>query len=560
MACSAISQLTDVQQSVVNFFSDLNPETDPKTEQLNINEVLGYSAGKIESSHKFIQRLFPIDTESVRNLDAPVLNGADCLILRNNKSVLKGLDAGFERMLKFYGLKWQKDKVVVDVAQQPMQDLRKMSHHDARLTRMIRSLALFGKHVEAKALYDYLMVAVGSSRPLETLDCWRNALNKPIKIPYPNPQPGYETYLFPNKILSEELNGLHPDSGNGQFINNFGDRKKEVFKKQAAAYKTGRPMSCPELPLKASFASNDAIKAYRNKDFLNSTLGVVATCNIETTSELYFEHNASTSKPHSDPSDRYDIHVDFANSAFGGGWRRDKCNAQEEIMFIQNAGLGRIAHHPWLDSNTLAYAISKKNPKYGEAYRTRQEDGTPSPIVIENCELLDEMRKTKDQKDGPRKKASEPKMTNWLAIAACDFREIIVGYRLGQAEIKQRWKNASQADRKAAFIDLFTTAHAGFAMAREIAQKPLQIHSGRLGCGVFMNSWAISAAAQLLAANVIGAKSIKFYHIEDPAEIQVIEKIKIIIADCLEKSGPDRRVGSVFEQVADAIATDANLY
>ncbi len=207
----------------------------------------------------------------------------------------------------------------------------------------------------------------------------------------------------------------------------------------------------------------------------------------------------------------------------------------------------------------------------GIAYPTRLDKGVPSPIVIEGCERVAHL-------DAYGGKAAQlgativeppifsavipPKRSNWLAIAARSYHDMPVLRNKRGEECDNAWMNrVPEGDRITAFNDLFRTAHAGFSMAKKLAgDRPLILHTGQLGCGVFKNSQTLSIAAQLLAAKVVGVDILHFY---DTKLIDTkFRRVQKIVSDCTQESERNKKtvqqlVTNVLEKLFAATNTVA---
>ncbi|MDB5727811.1 MAG: hypothetical protein JWQ00_1016 [Noviherbaspirillum sp.] len=148
----------------------------------SLASVLRWSDDALEFHHDFIQWLFPLEQASRFNPDAPVLAPRDFAELGKDPRVLDGLRAAFSRMLGFYGLAWDGTKVVKAEnwrARSPNWALTP-THNDLRITRILRSLALFGLHEEAAAFLAFLETLLGqkpsSSHRSAALPHWQKAV------------------------------------------------------------------------------------------------------------------------------------------------------------------------------------------------------------------------------------------------------------------------------------------------------------------------------------------------------------------------------------------------
>jgi hypothetical protein len=124
----------------------------------SLDSILSWPDDELEAQHDFIQWLFPLDHASQFNPDAPVLTRNDFAELGRDSKVRAGLRNGFARMLNFYGLERQNMEVVKSINW----DARSKNwawvptHNDLRVTRILRSMTLFGLHAEATAFARFL--------------------------------------------------------------------------------------------------------------------------------------------------------------------------------------------------------------------------------------------------------------------------------------------------------------------------------------------------------------------------------------------------------------------
>jgi hypothetical protein len=169
----------DNKAAVRDFLSGSGTDSRGRT----LADVLAYSDDELELQHDFIQWLFPLDQASRFNPDAPVLAQHEFAELGRNPEVVAGLRQGLARMLAFYGLGWNADSVAKS-AGWPLRSrnwAHQPTHNDLRITRILRSLALFGLQPEAAAFLGFLesMLDARPQRPGRdiTLRHWRSALS-----------------------------------------------------------------------------------------------------------------------------------------------------------------------------------------------------------------------------------------------------------------------------------------------------------------------------------------------------------------------------------------------
>lgn len=88
---------------IVRFYDPDVKARDPLNRTLQ--EILSWSDSKLESSHNYIQMLFPLPEGSIFNNEAPLVNLDVMQAFRARSELRQQLRISFERMLKFYGFK-----------------------------------------------------------------------------------------------------------------------------------------------------------------------------------------------------------------------------------------------------------------------------------------------------------------------------------------------------------------------------------------------------------------------------------------------------------------------
>lgn len=150
-------------------------------------EILAWDDVALEGVHDFIQWLFPLAERSGANPGAPVPTRDDFARMARDARVLAGVDAALARMLAFYGLRQQaadaaRTPAIVRAANWPERSadwLPVATHNDLRITRMLKSLRLFGRHAQARALLHFLEPAAQAMPQRATaLRYWRDALRE----------------------------------------------------------------------------------------------------------------------------------------------------------------------------------------------------------------------------------------------------------------------------------------------------------------------------------------------------------------------------------------------
>ncbi|MBR3043990.1 MAG: hypothetical protein IKQ91_01750 [Oscillospiraceae bacterium] len=109
-------------------------------------QILSMSNFKLETTHNYIQWLFPIDTPS-GYADSIVLNDEMISSFRTDKEVVDNLRRAFDRMMRFYGFgRNERGQLVITASRIRMRMtwLNRGNHNFLRLTRILRSLHLLG--------------------------------------------------------------------------------------------------------------------------------------------------------------------------------------------------------------------------------------------------------------------------------------------------------------------------------------------------------------------------------------------------------------------------------
>jgi len=128
-----------------------------------IDEVLSWDAALLERRHDYIQWLFPLQTASAYNPDAPLLDTPTIVEFRGDPELRKKLVKAFRTMLAFYGFACDdKDRSEPTVTTSPAFEqvsrswLKAGNHNLLRITRILASLRVLGLGQYANALFDCL--------------------------------------------------------------------------------------------------------------------------------------------------------------------------------------------------------------------------------------------------------------------------------------------------------------------------------------------------------------------------------------------------------------------
>src|SRR5262245_50374790 len=127
-----------------------------------ISEIRSFSHDDLESTHDFIQWLFPIRTRSRVNPDAPILDEATIHAFLTDERLRAELLASFRVMLDFYGFRLDAPPglpIVVRSGVSKEQRRRWLSPHNhnfLRITRILSCLSTLGLPAYAQAFFTAL--------------------------------------------------------------------------------------------------------------------------------------------------------------------------------------------------------------------------------------------------------------------------------------------------------------------------------------------------------------------------------------------------------------------
>lgn len=155
-----------------------------------LEAILSWDDGRLESTHDYIQWVFPTDVPSAVNPTAPLVTGQTVQAFASSPELRGRLRQALDRMLSFYGLARSGSDggavaIFVDdsrFASRAANWLHPMNHNHLRLTRILQCLWILGLRVEAKALQRCLLtdIAEGPGRnriTRDTREFWSGALD-----------------------------------------------------------------------------------------------------------------------------------------------------------------------------------------------------------------------------------------------------------------------------------------------------------------------------------------------------------------------------------------------
>ncbi|KAK3110145.1 hypothetical protein LTR53_015872 [Teratosphaeriaceae sp. CCFEE 6253] len=159
-------------------------------------DILHWPDAQLESTHDYIQWLFPVPEASGASWSAPVLTAKVRDSFRENADLQANMVRACERMMAFWGFELDDDPRSAGEHrfrphshfQRAASDswLQKFDHNHLRITRVIRSLRILGRADLAQSM----MLAIfqeerraGNPVGKRTLTIWHAALDRPTRYP-----------------------------------------------------------------------------------------------------------------------------------------------------------------------------------------------------------------------------------------------------------------------------------------------------------------------------------------------------------------------------------------
>ncbi len=146
---------------LINFLKGTGPDGHGRYH----SDILKFSDDELESTHDYIQWLFPLREPSEAVPESPFLERESVIeMLRQDEAVQESLVTALVRMHQFYEDNdfW----------------LRQGDHNHLRITRILKSIALLNTKENAQDFYDFILRRVESAKPVtdESLEYWRKSL------------------------------------------------------------------------------------------------------------------------------------------------------------------------------------------------------------------------------------------------------------------------------------------------------------------------------------------------------------------------------------------------
>lgn len=155
----------------------------------SISEVWQFDHALLESTHAYIQWLFPLATASKFNANAPLLDDETIALWNGDDKLKTRLEKSLRVMLPFYGLDLAPAAGTIVVIKKAANyasrkdnwqdaDAGFINHNLLRLTRILESLRVLGLTRESLALYrclEAIQKEDSAKIPAKTLSFWKRA-------------------------------------------------------------------------------------------------------------------------------------------------------------------------------------------------------------------------------------------------------------------------------------------------------------------------------------------------------------------------------------------------
>ncbi len=159
--------------------TEFHQGTGTDAEGRSLEDIWAFSDDEMEFHHDFIQWMFPLETPSRFNLNAPVLTDTDIRAFHDDEKLRENLRKSLDRFLAFLGLGREGDQIVPAADFAAKQAIfMEPDHNWLRITRALTSLRTLGLADEAERFHAALerLILSGKARvTAETRAFWRNA-------------------------------------------------------------------------------------------------------------------------------------------------------------------------------------------------------------------------------------------------------------------------------------------------------------------------------------------------------------------------------------------------
>jgi hypothetical protein len=179
---------TSSQPLLIRFFDPAIASPDARNRSLAT--ILSWPDSRLESSHDYIQTVFPLPEESMFSF-APIVTPEVRSAFLAQAELQASLRGALERMLTFYGLQFSSENGKETVTRGPNFGINsrnwvtRFDHNHLRMTRILRSLRVLGLGDEAAALHGFLSTdeEVTDTVSPRSQMYWRRAAERDLHLP-----------------------------------------------------------------------------------------------------------------------------------------------------------------------------------------------------------------------------------------------------------------------------------------------------------------------------------------------------------------------------------------
>lgn len=148
-----------------------------------ISDIWEFNHDKLERDHNYIQWLFPLKERSKYSNMAPIVSDDFILHYADDDLIQRNMMHSLSVMLDFYGFEFTEQGIMPanDFEEKKLEWLTKNNHNYLRITRILKSLMIFGmenvsidlfKELEKVYMYQNPSAAIS----VETYDYWKKAV------------------------------------------------------------------------------------------------------------------------------------------------------------------------------------------------------------------------------------------------------------------------------------------------------------------------------------------------------------------------------------------------
>ncbi|KAI1381196.1 opioid growth factor receptor conserved region-domain-containing protein [Hypoxylon crocopeplum] len=209
---------------LLNFYDPFIGGTDHQGRRFD--DIISWPADRLESTHDFIQLLFPLPEPSQSAPTSPVLTVEATRYFRGHLGLKDNMKLALVCMMSFYGFQvdWSPCGTVVTIVPKNVQNpyvrwYVDSSHHHRRITRIIRSLRVLGLLNESTTVWTAFRDAIeerGGDLDNSTVKIWKRAYTDDLQYPpmAQNPGPAWLSVLQAEDLEAAEA-GVAKDGNAG---------------------------------------------------------------------------------------------------------------------------------------------------------------------------------------------------------------------------------------------------------------------------------------------------------------------------------------------------------